>query len=360
MKENEMMKTDAEAAYKLGDRYISIQQTDDGIDYSIYDEGYKLLDGGVFDDPEMTIEGALKEITEDLKQPVYDPATDKYDHVKIQGSIKPSDIPEPVDYDDLMERVEEIGLSGIEAVKSGQDTIEEFRNKTDTAFHTEQFYGMSPAEIESAVTSQVQTIVRDLDLDVRVEDVILSGSRCRGLEHRDSDLDVILIYYGSEKEEDLYNTLHSEKMYMGSDMVELDIEPLSVLDMERVVNHISETEAYLQGLAAVTEIAEQNQKQDKERLDKATEYKPLAKVEELTEQNYNMIDNVLNNMPKPPVDEEEQKREKLRKISEDKINRRNTSMKERIAQKKALIAVKDAQKTGLANYRNIPGSEMDN
>lgn len=30
-------------------------------------------------------------------------------------------------------------------------------------------------------------------------------------------------------------------------------------------------------------------------LDKLVEYKPLAKVEELTEQNYNMIDNVLNN-----------------------------------------------------------------
>ena len=28
---------------------------------------------------------------------------------------------------------------------------------------------------------------------------------------------------------------------------------------------------------------------------KLAEYKPLAKVEELTEQNYNMIDNVLNN-----------------------------------------------------------------
>ena len=27
------------------------------------------------------------------------------------------------------------------------------------------------------------------------------------------------------------------------------------------------------------------------------EYKPLAKVEELEEANYNMIDNVLNNMP---------------------------------------------------------------
>ncbi len=30
-------------------------------------------------------------------------------------------------------------------------------------------------------------------------------------------------------------------------------------------------------------------------LEKLAEYKPLAKIEEMEEQNYNMIDNVLNN-----------------------------------------------------------------
>ena len=39
----------------------------------------------------------------------------------------------------------------------------------------------------------------------------------------------------------------------------------------------------------------QTARRAKELLDKLAEYKPLAKVEELTEQNYNMIDNVLNN-----------------------------------------------------------------
>jgi len=32
-----------------------------------------------------------------------------------------------------------------------------------------------------------------------------------------------------------------------------------------------------------------------ELLEKLTEYKPLAKIEEMEEQNYNMADNVLNN-----------------------------------------------------------------
>ena len=43
-----------EAAYKLGDRYISIQRTDEGFDYSIYDEAYHLLDGGVLDNPDIS------------------------------------------------------------------------------------------------------------------------------------------------------------------------------------------------------------------------------------------------------------------------------------------------------------------
>ena len=41
--------------------------------------------------------------------------------------------------------------------------------------------------------------------------------------------------------------------------------------------------------------AVQTARRAKELLDKLAEYKPLAKVEELTEQNYNQIDNVLNN-----------------------------------------------------------------
>ena len=42
----------------------------------------------------------------------------------------------------------------------------------------------------------------------------------------------------------------------------------------------------------------QTARRAKELLDKLAEYKPLAKVEELTEQNYNMIDGLMNNTPK--------------------------------------------------------------
>lgn len=71
----------------------------------------------------------------------------------------------------------------------------------------------------------------------------------------------------------------------------------------------------------------------KELLDKLSEYKPLAKVEEVEEQNYNMIDNVLNNGA------EKAKKEADRKEMEKPHGR--VSLKERLAEKKAIITGND-------------------
>jgi len=72
--------------------------------------------------------------------------------------------------------------------------------------------------------------------------------------------------------------------------------------------------------------AVQTARRAKELLDKLAEYKPLAKVEELTEQNYNMIDNVLNN----GAEKKEQEQTK------DRI-----SIKKKLAEKKAVIEQRD-------------------
>lgn len=42
---------EAELAFQIGDRYISIQEVDDGYDYSIMGDDYKEIDGGVYDNP---------------------------------------------------------------------------------------------------------------------------------------------------------------------------------------------------------------------------------------------------------------------------------------------------------------------
>ena len=64
-------------------------------------------------------------------------------------------------------------------------------------------------------------------------------------------------------------------------------------------------------------------------LEKLAEYKPLAKIEEMEEQNYNMIDNVLNNGA------EKAQREANKKNQEQSAVK--VSLKARLAEKKAQV-----------------------
>ena len=86
------------------------------------------------------------------------------------------------------------------------------------------------------------------------------------------------------------------------------------------------TDIFGQGVEIDDSEAVQTARKAKELLDRLAEYKPLAKVEELTEQNYNQIDNVLNN----GAEKKEQEQSKGR-----------ISIKEKLAEKKAVIEQRD-------------------
>ena len=49
------------------------------------------------------------------------------------------------------------------------------------------------------------------DFDAEIIGVVISGSRCRGLEGKNSDLDVVVQLSGNEREDDLFNLLHEDK-----------------------------------------------------------------------------------------------------------------------------------------------------
>ena len=69
------------------DVFVAIQSCEDGYDYSIADKDYKLIDGGVYDDPDISIFAALAEILEDIG---------------ISGQVTRM----PIDYEELMEKVQ--------------------------------------------------------------------------------------------------------------------------------------------------------------------------------------------------------------------------------------------------------------
>ena len=89
---------ETELAFQIADRFISIQETDGGYDYSIMGADYKEIDGGVYDNPDVSIREALNDIVEDLKENPFDNGA--------RGNISDKDELIPIDYDGLMEKVE--------------------------------------------------------------------------------------------------------------------------------------------------------------------------------------------------------------------------------------------------------------
>ena len=77
----------SELAYEVGERYFAIQRTEEGYDYSFYDEDFRLMNGGVYENDEISIEEAAEELLED----------EGWTGERIRG-----------DYDQLMEKVEEM------------------------------------------------------------------------------------------------------------------------------------------------------------------------------------------------------------------------------------------------------------
>lgn len=54
-----------ELAYQVGEQYFAIQTTEEGYDYSFYDEDFCLIDGGVYENDEISIEEAAEELLEE-------------------------------------------------------------------------------------------------------------------------------------------------------------------------------------------------------------------------------------------------------------------------------------------------------
>ena len=131
--------------------------------------------------------------------------------------------------------------------KDWNDTLDDaaviaaFKDKTKEMFH--ELGAMDPDTIEAFVKDHVQKVISDYNLDVKVEDVVVSGSRSRGLENEGSDLDVVVYFSGSEREDDFFNILHEEGIIMGG--IALDINPISQEKSGSLSEYLKTVEAYL-------------------------------------------------------------------------------------------------------------------
>ena len=256
-KSQTMGREETELAFRLADRYISIQEATEGYDYTIYDMNYRELDGGVYDNPDITIRQALDEIVTDLKEPMH--------RSELEGNIHTYDELIPIDYDELTEKAEQEAKYGIEnrIRKDAEErkAVADFKARTEELFHG--INGQTQEDIELSVYAYLQSKIDEYEINIELVDVAVSGSRCRGLEEAASDLDVVVEYRGRESEDDLFNAFNEDGFTIGG--VKVDINPITEGKTGTLGEYLPGVEAYLEEKRAAMQdkAAEQAQEEKK-------------------------------------------------------------------------------------------------
>lgn len=292
-RENEIQ---TEFAVHIADRYILMHECDGGYDYSILNEQYHLPDGGVYDNLDITIQRAMDMVIADLKEPRFSAVTEQYYRDEyLQGEVYVGSEVEIVDYEELSEKAEEVEKADLEAKQAefrenNPDVVADFRAKTEELFHS--LDGQSAEDIEKTVYAYVQSQIDEYGLDAEIVDVVVAGSRCRGIEKENSDLDVVVEYTGSTREDDLFNMLHEDSIYIAG--IQVDINPITEGRTGTLETYLPEVETYLQEKAQQEQINNQLVTQGREN---ALEQQP--EKEKIAEEN------IISELEKEPVIEPE-------------------------------------------------------
>ena len=147
-------------------------------------------------------------------------------------------------------------------VNNSEEIISDFREKTDKYFDKNAFDGLTPEEIEDDVRAYISSTLymHGLNHNIEIEDVIITGSRSRGLENETSDLDIAFSYKSpvvegtrGYKEDELFNLLneYDENDEEDRDLHELhgikiDINPIRPEETGFLADYLITAEEYLE------------------------------------------------------------------------------------------------------------------
>lgn len=213
---------DTNIVYELPSKkgYFYIQTTAEGwFDYTFYDRKYRELDGGSYENTDISIQEAVEALLNEEKI------------MLAQCHV--------ICWNDFMEAVTEAGQR-------------EIRGKIEmplTSGITEKekaLGGMSRSAIEETVLCYAQAQLEDMGLadEVKLNAARVYGSRTRaGLYNNGSDLDVVLFYTGNIREDDFFSALHKAGMAIAG--IPLDITPVSENRTCTMEEYMKNAEKYL-------------------------------------------------------------------------------------------------------------------
>lgn len=125
---------------------------------------------------------------------------------------------------------------------SERTEIDAFRKNTNEKFN--RIDGLSASDLEYLVKANIQHVLTDNEIQANVGEVVLCGSRSRGIERKTSDIDFAVEIESGLKEYALFNILNESKLYFGGN--EVDVNPIKADESGTLGNYLKNAETYLQ------------------------------------------------------------------------------------------------------------------
>lgn len=120
-------------------------------------------------------------------------------------------------------------------------------------------YMKNAHEIESDLLDEIKDYVKESDIDAKIIDCAIYGSRSRGLQKPDSDLDVVVQYDGSIKESAMFNLL--AEMHLIKDGMRVDINPIRKEESGTLDAYLQKAEQYMKSKGAKDSMNNEGMKQ---------------------------------------------------------------------------------------------------
>jgi hypothetical protein len=209
---------DDKLAFAAGYGYITVQRVDEGFHYIIYDNAYREIDGDFYKWTNASMRDVVREI---------------YFEERL-GNMNCT----PMEYSEIVKRVLERSKKELHS--------EMLRPTSEVGIKERALNYLSRQEIEETVLYHAQDLLEDMGLE---EDVKLLGARVYGTRTReglyrgDSDLDVVLSYRGSIREDSFFNALNEAGLSMKG--LKLDINPISEENTGTLEEYVEQSEKYL-------------------------------------------------------------------------------------------------------------------
>lgn len=224
-----------EAAYQIETtgHFFFIQETEEGYDYTFYDQEFHELDGGIYDNFDVTPQEAAKELLleegEDLT------SCRKIDSEMLQEQVERAEYFPQKSYGELKPLVESEEHYEGELTPTSQLDIREEK----------LLHGESRQNIEETVLCYAQAKLEEAGYeDVTLLAARVYGSRTRETLYReDSDLDVVLSYTGDIREDTFFNLLQENGMGIAG--LKTDINPISLEKTGTLQEYMKRAEQYL-------------------------------------------------------------------------------------------------------------------